>query len=91
MVRDVADVKPGTMPGQIDRTSSQRYISVSANIEGTDLGTASKLVDKAVADAGVPPRGVRLMTRGQTAGTMNEMFRSLGIGLAIAVVVILKA
>ncbi len=88
MVRDVADVKPGTMPGQIDRTSSQRYISVSANIEGTDLGTASKLVDKAVADAGVPPRGVRLMTRGQT-GTMNEMFRSLGIGLAIAVVVIL--
>jgi multidrug efflux pump subunit AcrB len=88
MVRDVADVKPGTMPGQIDRTSSQSYISVSANIEGTDLGTASKLVDKAVADAGVPPRGVRLMTRGQT-GTMNEMFRSLGIGLAIAVVVIL--
>ena len=88
MVRDVADVKAGVIPGQIDRTSSQRYISISANLEGADLGTASRLVDKAVADAGQPPKGVRLMTRGQT-GTMNDMFRSLGIGLGIAVAVIL--
>jgi multidrug efflux pump subunit AcrB len=88
MVRDVADVKAGLIPGQIDRTSSQRYISVSANLEGADLGTASRLVEKAVADAGQPPKGVRLMTRGQT-GTMNDMFRSLGIGLGIAVGVIL--
>ena len=88
MVRDVADVKAGVIPGQIDRTSSQRYISISANLEGADLGTASRLVEKAVADAGQPPKGVRLMTRGQT-GTMNDMFRSLGIGLGIAVAVIL--
>ncbi|MFM8933177.1 MAG: efflux RND transporter permease subunit, partial [Gemmataceae bacterium] len=88
MVRDVADVKAGVIPGQIDRTSSQRYISISANLEGADLGTASRLVDQAVADAGQPPKGVRLMTRGQT-GTMNDMFRSLGIGLGIAVAVIL--
>ena len=88
MVRDVADVRNGTMPGQIDRTSSQRFISITANIEGTDLGTAARLVDKAVADAGQPPRGVRITARGQT-GTMNDMFRSLGIGLGIAVFVIL--
>ncbi len=88
MVRDVADVRAGVIPGQIDRTSSQRYISISANLEGADLGTASRLVEKAVADAGQPPKGVRLMTRGQT-GTMNDMFRSLGIGLGIAVAVIL--
>jgi len=88
MVRDVADVKAGVIPGQIDRTSSQRYISISANLEGADLGTASRLVEKAVADAGQSPKGVRLMTRGQT-GTMNDMFRSLGIGLGIAVAVIL--
>jgi len=88
MVRDVADVKAGVIPGQIDRTSSQRYISISANLEGADLGTASRLVEQAVADAGQPPKGVRLMTRGQT-GTMNDMFRSLGIGLGIAVAVIL--
>jgi len=88
MVRDVASVKPGTMPGQIDRLSSQRFVSITANLESMDLGTASRLIQKAVSDAGAPPRGVLTDTRGQ-AGTMNQMFQSLGIGLSIAVVVIL--
>ncbi|MFM7540290.1 MAG: efflux RND transporter permease subunit [Planctomycetota bacterium] len=88
MLRDVADVRGGVTPGQIDRFSSQRFISVTANIEGTDLGTASRLVDKAIARAGQPPKGVNIVGRGQT-GTMLEMFQALGIGLAIAVAVIL--
>jgi len=88
MVRDVANVKTGNTPGQIDRISSQRYISISANVEDVDLGTASRLVQQAVKDAGTPPEGVLIDTRGQT-GTMNQMFTSLGIGLSIAVCVIL--
>jgi multidrug efflux pump subunit AcrB len=88
MVRDVARVKEGSMPGQFDRTSSQRYISVTANVEGEDMGRASRQVAAAVAAAGSPPRGVRVITRGQLA-PMIDMFQSLGVGLAIAVVVIL--
>lgn len=88
MVRDVARVKEGSMPGQFDRTSSQRYISVTANVEGEDMGRASRQVAAAVAAAGPPPRGVRVITRGQLA-PMIDMFKSLGVGLAIAVVVIL--
>ena len=88
MVRDVASVKIGNTPGQIDRISSQRFISITANIEEVDLGTASKLVQQAVLEAGVPPKGVLIETRGQT-GTMEQMFSSLGIGLSIAVCVIL--
>ena len=42
----------------------------------------------ALAAAGTPPRGVRVVTRGQLP-QMVEMFTGLGIGLAIAVVVIL--
>jgi multidrug efflux pump subunit AcrB len=88
MLRDVANVSTNVAPGQIDRFSSQRFVSVTANIEGTDLGTASRLVNQAVKEAGEPPRGVSLTMRGQT-GTMLAMFQSLGIGLSIAVVVIL--
>lgn len=87
MVRDVASVREGTMPGQIDRVSSQRAVSITANIEGADLGTASRKVEKAIREAGELPSGVGITTRGQT-GTMYDMFRSLGQGLAIAVVVI---
>jgi multidrug efflux pump subunit AcrB len=88
MIRDVARVGQGTMPGEIDRTSSQRYVSITANVEGEDLGRASRQIEQAIAAAGDPPRGVRVLTRGQVA-PMNEMFRALAYGLAFAVVVIL--
>jgi multidrug efflux pump subunit AcrB len=88
MIRDVAKVGQGTMPGEIDRTTMQRYVSVTANVEGEDLGRAARQIEQAVAAAGQPPRGVRVETRGQVA-PMREMFTSLGIGLAIAVAVIL--
>ena len=76
------------MPGKYDRLSSQRYLSVTANVEGEDMGRASRQVAAAVKAAGKPPRGVRVFTRGQFK-PMVEMFEALGIGLAIAVVVIL--
>ena len=88
MLRDVARVGRGVMPGEYDRTSMQRYVSVSANIEGEDLGRAAQQVAAALAAAGQPPRGVRVMVRGQIA-PMRAMFASLGIGLAVAVVIIL--
>ncbi|MCY2987344.1 MAG: efflux RND transporter permease subunit [Planctomycetota bacterium] len=88
LVRDVATVRPGTTPGQIDRSSMQRYLSVVANVEGEDLGRATQHIYQALADAGQPPRGVRVQVRGQVA-PMEEMFRSLAVGLALAVVVIL--
>lgn len=88
MIRDVAKVKTGTTPGEIDRTAMQRYLSVTANVAGADLGRATDSVHRAIAAAGEPPRGVRVSVRGQVA-PMTEMFRSLTIGLALSVVVIL--
>jgi multidrug efflux pump subunit AcrB len=88
MVRDVATVRAGTTPGQVDRSSMQRYLSITANVEGEDLGRASVQIAKAIADAGETPRGVRVRVRGQVA-PMTEMFQSLAVGLALSVVVIL--
>ncbi len=88
MVRDVASVQTGVAPGQIDRSSMQRYLSITANVEGEDLGRASVQIAKAIAAAGEPPRGVRVRVRGQVA-PMTEMFHSLAVGLVLSVVVIL--
>ena len=88
MVRDVAKVQTGTTPGEIDRSAMQRYLSITANIEGDDLGRAAGRIDQAIAAAGEPPRGVRVSVRGQVA-PMTEMFHSLTVGLALSVVVIL--
>lgn len=88
MIRDVASVSTGTSPGQIDRMSMQRYLSILANVEGEDLGRAAVQIRRAIAEAGAPPRGVRVFVRGQVA-PMTDMFGSLTFGLALSVVVIL--
>jgi multidrug efflux pump subunit AcrB len=87
MVRDVATVRRGLRPGEVDRDMSQRYVTLTANVEGEDMGRASRQVRKAVASAGEPPRGVRVELMGQLP-PMIEMFQALGIGLAVAVFVI---
>ena len=88
MIRDVARVGTGTMPGEIDRTTMQRYVSITANVEGEDLGRAARRIERAVAAAGEPPKGARVLTRGQVA-PMHEMFAALATGLGLAVAVIL--
>ena len=88
MIRDVATVERGVRPGEIDRDMSQRYLTLTANVEGEDMGRASRQVAQALAAVGDPPRGVRVETMGQLP-PMDEMFESLGIGLGVAVFVIL--
>ena len=87
LIRDVAAVREDKIPGEIDRVASQRYLSINANVEGEDMGRAARQVAKAIEAAGTPPRGVRVLPMGQLP-PMYEMFAALGVGLAIAVVVI---
>jgi multidrug efflux pump subunit AcrB len=88
MVRDVATVHKGVRPGELDRDMSQRYLTLVANVEGEDMGRASRQVAQAIEKAGEAPRGVRVEPMGQLP-PMVEMFKALGVGLAVAVFVIL--
>ncbi len=91
MVRDVLKdgrVHTSVRPGEYDRDMSQRYLTVVANVEGEDMGRAAAQVRKAVKDVGDPPRGVRVEEMGSLP-SMTQMFEALGIGLGVAVFVIL--
>ena len=88
LVRDVADVKEGTMPGQVDRYNQRRLVSLTANIQGTDLGAVATQVSRALEAAGPPPKGVNVDVRGQVT-PMRELFGNLGRGLLASVAVIL--
>jgi multidrug efflux pump subunit AcrB len=87
LLRDVAELQAGTMPGQYDRYNTKRQIGLTANFVGTDMGTISRQVDEALARAGAPPQGTTVDVRGQVP-PMREMLRGLAIGLGMAVVVI---
>lgn len=88
LVRDVAEVVEGTMVGEYDRRNMQRLVTITANIEGEDLGGVLSRVKTAVRSAGEPPRGVTVELRGQ-AVPMDQIFQGLGLGLALAMVVVL--
>jgi multidrug efflux pump subunit AcrB len=48
LVRDVGQIKEGTMPGQIDRYNMRRVVSMTANVQGDDLGAVALKTDRAV-------------------------------------------
>ncbi|MEX2171488.1 MAG: efflux RND transporter permease subunit [Pirellulales bacterium] len=88
LIRDVAEIQAGTMPGQYDRYNMRRQITLTANIANTDLGTVSREVTRAIERAGESPTGIQVETRGQIP-PMREMQTGLTIGLGLAVVAVL--
>jgi multidrug efflux pump subunit AcrB len=76
LLRDIAKVKEGTMPGQIDRYNMRRVVGMTGNIRGDDLGEVAREVSRAVEAAGQPPAGVQVDVRGQVTPLRN-LFGSL--------------
>jgi multidrug efflux pump subunit AcrB len=84
---DIATLKPGTMPGVIERYNGQRVVSLTANLHGMTLGDAARKLNAAVAQAGAVPRGISVRFRGQVP-PLEQTISGLRIGLLLAVLVI---
>jgi multidrug efflux pump subunit AcrB len=87
LLNQVASVRLGTVPGELDRQNGLWLIGLSANLGRNDLGAASREINRAIARAGTPPRGVSVQVRGQVTA-MSQIFGNLSIGLVIAIFVI---
>ena len=83
----IASLKPGTMPGLIERFNGQHIISVTANIHGITLGEAAPRLNQALASAGTPPRGAKIVMKGQIP-PLEQTISGLRIGLMVAVAAI---
>ena len=87
LVRDVATLERGSMPGQFDRYNMKRQITITANMTGSDLGTVAGLVQAALRRAGPPPSGSAVELRGQIP-PLQEMQAGLGVGLLLSILAI---
>jgi len=88
LLGDVASVSEATAIGEYNRYNQQRMITLTANVSGVDLGTASQEVTAALQRAGTPPAGVTVTVRGQIA-PMQQTLDGLRFGLGLAVIAIL--
>ncbi len=87
LLDDIAGLKLGTMPGEIDRYNGQHVISITANLHNATLGQAVLPIHQAVSAAGAPPRGISVQYRGQIP-PLDQTISGLRVGLLLAVLVI---
>jgi multidrug efflux pump subunit AcrB len=90
LVGDVADVTFGDAVGEYHRYNMQRMVTITANIAGEDLGTASVAIRAALDELDTVaerPRGLTVDVRGQIA-PMELMVDSLQFGLLLSIVTV---
>jgi multidrug efflux pump subunit AcrB len=83
----VAHVYPKASPENISHYTVQRVLNVGASVEGRDLGSVAKDIEQKIADLGKLPPGTFITLRGQNE-VMYQSFRSLGLGLILAIVLV---
>lgn len=101
LLRDVAEIGSGSMPGQFDRYNMKREFTLTANVSGSDLGSVSRRVQRVLAKAqreddaqkdaaekAGGKKGARITheLRGQIP-PLRQMMSGLGVGMALAVLV----
>lgn len=92
LLGDVAAVKTSKSAGLVERYNMQRVVSMTANIHGKALGQVINDIQAAIARTGQPPRGSTVAVRGQIpALTETISGLQIGLGLAIAVILLLLA
>jgi multidrug efflux pump subunit AcrB len=90
LLRDIAQITQGTMPGQYDRYNMKRELSLTANISGADLGRAAREVQALLTrleKAGDKPPSVTVDVRGQIP-PLRQILGGLTSGLILALIVI---
>ncbi len=101
LLRDVAELSRSTMPGEFDRYNMKRELTLTANIEGADLGRVASELQQIIAQVrkdddqlkneaekrGEKPGRISCEVRGQIP-PLSQMLSGLGTGLVLAVLAI---
>jgi multidrug efflux pump subunit AcrB len=83
----LAELSSQYSPDQINHYTVQRVLDVQAGMEGRDLGSIVSDMEKRFAKITPLPKGVKITIRGQNQ-VMSESFRSLGLGLILAIALV---
>ncbi|HWA94689.1 MAG TPA: efflux RND transporter permease subunit [Terracidiphilus sp.] len=85
---NMATLVPGTEMAEVSHYDVQPVLDIFANVEGTDLGTVTRAVQKIVNDHKKDlPRGSHFSIRGQSE-TMDSSYIGLLAGLAFSILLV---
>jgi len=85
---NLATIEPGAELGVVSHYDVQPVLDIFANVNGTDLGTVTRAMDKIIAKYdNQRPRGTQFTLRGQS-DTMRKSFVGLIGGLAMSILLV---
>ena len=84
---DLAVISHSVSAENITHYTVQRVLDVEADVEGRDLGSVAKDIEKKIASLNPLPPGTRITLRGQNE-VMYQSFRSLALGLVLAIILV---
>jgi multidrug efflux pump subunit AcrB len=85
-LNQVADVTPMLTPTEVDHYQLQRAVDIYVAPKKEDIGGPESQISKIIARTRIPP-DLRVDVRGLVV-TMRESFRSFGIGLLLAILLV---
>src|SRR5690606_36973733 len=85
-LRNVITLEPATGPIEINRKDQQRIVSVSANVEGRDMGSVADEIQDRLAQ--IPPRPGYEFTIAGSYEEQREAFQELMISLILALALV---
>ena len=85
-LNQVAEIKPILSPTEVDHYQLERVIDLYVAPKGEDLGKVSKEISEIIAQT-QHPSAIRIDVRGLVT-TMQSSFKSFGIGLLLAVLLV---
>jgi multidrug efflux pump subunit AcrB len=85
---NLANIQPGEEMATVSHYDIQPVVDIYTNVEGTDLGTVTRAMEKIVhAHEKDLPRGSHFVLRGQSE-TMNKSYIGLLSGLAVSILLV---
>ena len=86
LLGNVATIIKDNVPVQIDRKYQQRLVEVTANVQGSDLGTVAQAIQQKIDGLTLPP-GFEIRQSGNVA-QQNKTFRDLGMAFGLAIILV---
>ncbi len=89
LLKNVATIRRGTGPVEINHLNITRVTDVFANVDGRDAGGVATDIERRIQHEVIPhlPEGYFVRMRGEIA-SMRSSFTALGFGLSLAVILI---
>lgn len=86
LLRNIATITHTTAPIEVEHHNIQRVTDIYANVDGRDIASVARDIQKRLAGIKVPA-GYRVVMRGEVQ-SMRESFAGLGYGLLMAVALV---